>query len=156
MHRTRNFALVLICAAALLLSFSLPSAWAQKKPDAKTKSVEKNGDALFSSATAPNPDPVFAEKVKEYTTEPYFSTELVDHLPLSDTVPSPQKVLGYVVGTPNKLTYTKDLHRYYRELDNASPRVRAFTAAEKSEEGKEQLLIAVGDESSIAKLDRYK
>ncbi len=156
MHRTRNFALVVICAAALLLSFTLPHAWAQKKPDAKTKSGEKNGDALFSSASAPNPDPVFAAKVKEYTTEPYFSTELVDHLPLSDTVPSPQKVLGYVVGTPNKLTYTKDLHRYYRELDNASPRVRAFTAAEKSEEGKEQLLIAVGDEASIAKLDHYK
>ncbi|MGQ0760727.1 MAG: M14 family zinc carboxypeptidase [Acidobacteriota bacterium] len=156
MHRTRNFALVVICAAALLLSFTLPHAWAQKKPDAKTKSVEKNGDALFSSASAPNPDPVFAEKVKEYTTETYFSTELVDHLPLSDTIPSPQKVLGYVVGTPNKLTYTKDQHRYYRELDNASPRVRAFTAAEKSEEGKEQLLIAVGDEASIARLDRYK
>lgn len=156
MHRTRNLALALICAAAFGLSFTLPHAWAQKKPDAKTKSVEKNGDALFSSAKAPNPDPAFAEKVKEYTTEPYFSTELVDHLPLSDTVPSPQKVLGYVVGTPNKLTYTKDLYRYYRELDNASPRVRAFTAAEKSEEGKEQLLIAVGDEASIAKLDRYK
>jgi hypothetical protein len=156
MHRTRNFAPVVICAAALLLSLTLPHVSAQKKPDAKTKSVEKNGDALFSSASAPNPDPAFAEKVKEYTTEPYFSTELVDHLPLSDTVPSPQKVLGYVVGTPNKLTYTKDLHRYYRELDQASPRVRAFTAAEKSEEGKEQLLIAVGDEASIAKLDRYK
>jgi hypothetical protein len=156
MHRTRNFALVVTCAAALLLSFTLPHAWAQKKPDAKTKSFEKNGDALFSSASAPNPDPVFAQKVKEYTTERYFSTELVDHLPLSDTVPSPQKVLGYVVGTPNKLTYTKDLHHYYRELDQASPRVRAFTAAEKSEEGKEQLLIAVGDEASIAKLDRYK
>ena len=156
MHRTRNFALVVICAAALLLSFTLPHAWAQKKPSAKTKSAEKNGDTLFSSASAPNPDPVFAAKVKEYTTEAYFSTELVDHLPLSDTVPSPQKVLGYVVGTPNKLTYTKDQHRYYRELDNASPRVRAFTAPEKSEEGKEQLLIAVGDEASIAKLDRYK
>ena len=156
MHRTRNFALVVICAAALLLSFTLPHVSAQKKPDAKAKSDRANGDTLFSSASAPNPDPVFAEKVKEYTTEPYFSTELVDHLPLSDTVPSPQKVLGYVVGTPNKLTYTKDLYRYYRELDNASPRVRAFTAPEKSEEGKEQLLIAVGDEASIAKLDRYK
>ena len=72
MHRTRNVALVVFCAAALFLSFTLPHAWAQKKPNAKTKSVEKNGDALFSSASAPNPDPVFAEKVKEYTTEPYF------------------------------------------------------------------------------------
>ena len=74
-------------------------------------------------------------------------TELVDHLPMSDKVPSPDKVLGYVVGTPNKLTYTKDIYRYYRELAKASPRVRVFTAPEKSEEGKEQLLIAVGDEA---------
>jgi hypothetical protein len=34
--------------------------------------------------------------------------------------------------------------------------VRLFTAPEKSEEGKEQLLIAVGDETSLARLDRYK
>ena len=156
MHRTRNFLLVVICAAALLLSFTLPPVSAQKRPDTRAKSVETNGHSLENSASAPNPDPVFAEKVKEYTTEPYFSTELVDHLPLSDTVPSPQKVLGYVVGTPNKLTYTKDQYRYYRELDNASARVRVFTAPEKSEEGKEQILIAVGDEASIAKLDRYK
>jgi Zinc carboxypeptidase len=31
-----------------------------------------------------------------------------------------------------------------------------FTAPEKSEEGKEQLLVAVGDEALLAKLDRYK
>ena len=75
---------------------------------------------------------------------------------MSDKVPSPDKVLGYVVGTPNKLTYSKDLYRYYRELAKATPRVRVFTAPEKSEEGKEQMLVAVGDENLLAKLDRYK
>jgi len=75
---------------------------------------------------------------------------------MSDKVPSPDKVLGYIAGTPNKLTYTKDLYRYYRELAKASPRVRIFTAPERSEEGKEQILIAVGDEATLAKLDRYK
>src|SRR4030095_1629991 len=98
----------------------------------------------------------YSRKIKEYTTEPYFMTELVDHLPMSAKVPSPDKVLGYVVGTPNKLTYTKDLYRYYRELAKASPRVRIFSAPEKSEDGKEQLLVAVGDEALLAKLDRYK
>ena len=57
-------------------------------------------------------------------------TELVDHLPLSDKVPSPDKVLGYIVGTPNKLTYTKDIYRYYRELAKSTPRVRVFSAPE--------------------------
>ena len=89
----------------------------------------------------------YTKKIREYTTERYFMTELVDHLPLSDKVPSPEKVLGYVVGTPNKLTYTKDLYRYYRELDKASPRVRVFIAPEKSEEGKR----AVFDRSSATK-----
>ena len=78
-------------------------------------------------------DTAYGAKIAEYTTEKYFMTELVDHLPLSDKVPSPDKVLGYAVGTPNKLTYTKDLYRYYRELAKASPRVRVLTAPEKSE-----------------------
>jgi hypothetical protein len=147
--------LALICTAAFALSLSTGYVAAQKKPG-QTKSDDKNGGGLFTSAGAPNSDPEFAKKVKEYTTEPYFMTELVDHLPLSDKVPSPEKVLGYMVGTPNKLTYSKDLYRYYRELAKASPRVRVFTAPEKSEEGKEQLLIAVGDETALARLDRYK
>src|ERR1051325_8018472 len=58
----------------------------------------------------------YGAKIAEYTPEKYFLTELVDHLPLSDKLPSPEMVLGYVVGTPNKLTYTKDLYRYCREL----------------------------------------
>ncbi len=98
----------------------------------------------------------YTAKIKEYTTEPFFLTELIDHLPASDRVPSPDNVLGYVIGTPNKLTYSKDIYRYYRELEKASPRVRVFTAPERTEDGKEQLLVAVGDESSLARLDRYK
>ncbi|HKR61526.1 MAG TPA: M14 family zinc carboxypeptidase [Pyrinomonadaceae bacterium] len=98
----------------------------------------------------------YTKKIREYTTEPYFMTELVDHLPMSDKVPSPDKVLGYISGTPNKLTYTKDLYRYYRELAKSTPRVRIFSAPERSEEGREQLLLAVGDEATLAKLDRYK
>ena len=101
-------------------------------------------------------DNEYSKKIKEYTTETYFMTELVDHLPMSDKVPSPEKVLGYVVGAPNKLTYTKDVHRYFREIAKASPRVRVFTAPERSEEGKEQILVAVGDEALLAKLDHYK
>jgi hypothetical protein len=71
-------------------------------------------------------------------------------------VPSPEKILGYAVGTPNKLTYTKDLYRYYRALAAASPRVRILVASEKSEEGREQMLILISDEANLARLDRYK
>src|ERR1041384_5067223 len=111
--------------------------------------------ASSTNTTAPN-DEGYTAKIKEYTTEKYFSTELVDHLPASATVPTPEKVLGYIVGAPNKLTYTQDLYRYYRALAAASPRVRIFTAPEKSEEGREQLLVAVSDEANLQKLERYK
>jgi Zinc carboxypeptidase len=128
---------------------------------AQKKSGNQNNAQLESDSATRGTDLAtaaaeYAKKVKDYTTEPYFSTELVDHLPMSDTVPSPDKVLGYVIGTPNKLTYSKDLYRYYRALADASPRVRVFSAPERSEEGKEQILVAVGDESLLAKLDRYK
>ncbi len=134
----------------------LPSATrgvAQQRAASSTPKPETSSRAHSDNAAFDNE---YSKKIKEYTTEPYFMTELVDHLPMSDRVPSPDKVLGYVIGTPNKLTYTKDVHRYFREIAKASPRVRVFAAPERSEEGREQILVAVGDEALLAKLDRYK
>jgi hypothetical protein len=146
-----------------LFSLTLPVAvWqssvgvhAQKAGKQKTAHPTSKTKADAKAASSAN-NAAYAAKVKEYTTESYFMTELVDHLPASDKVPSPDKILGYEIGTPGHLTYTKDLYRYYRELEKTTQRVRVFTAPEKSEEGKEQLLIAVGDEALISKLDRYK
>lgn len=110
-------------------------------------------------AAAPAPqaiDKEYTDSILKNTTEKFFLTEFVDHLPASATVPSPMKVLGYPIGTPNKLTYTKDQFRYYRELEKATPRVKTFVAPEKSEQGREQLLVVVGDEANLAKLARYK
>ncbi len=142
-----TLAFLLVCTVSSSLVFAQTKP--QKNADLKA-ATEKTNPALATAAEE------YAKKVKEYTTQSYFMTELVDHLPMSDKVPSPDKVLGYAIGTPNKLTYSKDLYRYYRELAKSTPRVKVFTAPEKSEEGKEQLLVAVGDENLIAKLDRYK
>jgi len=151
----RSFLVFLLVATLLILPVTIRLASAQKKTAAdKPASSRVKADAPQNAAHAEDND--YSKKIKEYTTEKYFLTELVDHLPMSDTVPSPDKVLGYIVGTPNKLTYSKDLYRYYRELARTSKRVRLFTAPEKSEEGKEQILVAVGDEALLAKLDRYK
>ena len=103
-------------------------------------------------ALAQTLDEKYTAKIKEFTTEPYFLTELVDHLPASATVPTPEKVLGYVIGTPEKLTYTKDIYRYLRELEKASPRVKIFSMG-LSEEGREMLLVAISDEKTIQQLD---
>jgi Zinc carboxypeptidase len=160
----RLFACFVLMVSAIVLT---PSVLAQQT---ETRSATTEATGASATASAPktgavNPkyttpksalDTAYGAKIAEYTTEKYFMTELVDHLPLSDKVPSPQKVLGYAVGTPNKLTYTKDLYRYYRELAAASPRVRIFMAPEKSEEGREQMLVLVSDEANLARLDRYK
>ena len=101
-------------------------------------------------------DREYTDSIVKNTTDKMFLTEFVDHLPLSAKVPSPAKILGYPIGTPNRLTYTADQYRYYRELEKATPRVRTFISPEKSEQGRDQMLIVVSDEGNLAKLTRYK
>jgi hypothetical protein len=100
-------------------------------------------------------DEAYGKKIREYTTEPFFLTDLVDHLPASGTVPSPDKVLGHIVGAPDFLTYSKDIYRYYDELAKASPRVKVFRVG-KTEEGRDFVLVAVSDESNISGLERIR
>ena len=100
-------------------------------------------------------DENYTAKIKAYTTEPFFLTELVDHLPASATVPTPEKMLGHVIGTPEKLTSVNDIHRYMRELEKTSPRVKVFSIGY-SEEGREMILVVVADEKTIQQLDHYK
>jgi hypothetical protein len=100
-------------------------------------------------------DEGYTKKIREYTTEPYFLSDLVDHLPASATVPTPEKILGHIAGAPDYLTYSKDLYHYYDELAKATPRVKVFRVG-KSEEGRDFVLVAVSDESNIAQLDRIK
>src|SRR5216684_1686761 len=112
--------------------------------------------SLFAQTRNPQRvDAGYTAKIRQYTTEPFFLTEFVDHLPASDTVPTPEKVLGYAIGTPQKLTYTKDIYRYLRELEKSTPRVKVYSIG-RSEEGRDTLLVAVSDEANIRKLDRYR
>ncbi len=97
----------------------------------------------------------YGKKIKENTTEPYFITELVDHLPASSCVPSPDVFLHHIVGAPDVLDYTKDINAYMRLLASKSPRVKVFSIG-MSEEGREMLAVVVSDEANLAKLDRYK
>lgn len=100
-------------------------------------------------------DEGYTKKIREYTTEAFFLTNLVDHLPASATVPSPEKVLGHIVGAPDVLTYSNDIYAYYDELAKTSPRVKVFRVG-KSEEGRDFLLVAVSDEANITQLDHFK
>jgi hypothetical protein len=103
----------------------------------------------------PDWDQEYTKKIREYTTGNEFITDLVDHLPSSDKVPSPLKFNGYIAGAADRLTYAADVHRYMRALESASPRVKVFSIG-KSEEGREMILVAIADEETVRNLDRYK
>src|ERR1700685_2084744 len=111
-----------------------------------------------ASAEAPAPqklDDEYTKLIKEYLQDSRITTELVDHMPASDTVPSPLKFFGRIPGTPGELTYSKDINRYYEALAKASPRAM-FWKIGQTEEGRDQVLLAVADEDTIKDLDRYK
>lgn len=100
-------------------------------------------------------DAEYTAAIREYTTEPFFLTPLIDYLPASGTVPTPADVLGHVVGQPDVLHYPEEIYRYMRAVDDASDRVKVFTIGE-TEEGREMLLVVVADEATIANLEQHK
>src|SRR6185436_19980691 len=101
------------------------------------------------------PEPGTRAAIAAATTEPRFLSPWVADLPQSATVPSPTKHLGHIVGAPGELTRTEKIYAYYRALAAATPRVKVETIG-KSEEGREILLVFVGDEQSLADLDRIR
>jgi len=74
--------------------------------------------ALFAQTNAPKQanDEDYTKKIKEYLSDPRFTTELVDHLPASSKVPTPLKFMGSMPGQPGELYYNADINRYYEEL----------------------------------------
>ncbi len=89
-------------------------------------------------------DQPYTDKILKYTTDKSFVSPLVDYLPASRTVPTPEKVLGDVSGAPDMLPYAEDVYKYFRMLESASPRVKVFSIG-KSEEGREMIAAAIAD-----------
>jgi hypothetical protein len=141
---------------ALLLSF----APAVSAPAQNAGQQQGQGSADLSAAK-PGRDPrqpideEYTRKIREYTTEPFFLSPLVDYLPASRTVPTPKAVLGDIAGAPTKLPYSHEVYQYMRMLEKASPRVKVFSIG-KTEEGREMIAVAVASEQLIAKLDENR
>ncbi|MBS0381083.1 MAG: hypothetical protein JSR56_01510 [Proteobacteria bacterium] len=100
-------------------------------------------------------DQAYTAKIAKYTTQADFNTPLTDYLPASNTVPTPEAVLGDVAGAPNMLPYAEDVYRYFRMLAKATPRVQVFSIG-KTEEGREMIAVAIADESLMKDLDANK
>lgn len=97
-------------------------------------------------------DEEYTRKIKEYTTEPFFLSPLVDYLPASKTVPTPKATLGDIAGAPGKLPYSKEVYDYMRLLAKSTPRVKVFSIGT-TEEGREMVAVAVASEALMARLD---
>ena len=107
-------------------------------------------------AAAQKVDDEYTRLIKQHLQDPRITTELVDHLPASDTVPSPLKFLGRAVGTPGELTYAKDIHRYYEALAKAAPTRARYWKIGTTEEGRDIVALAIADEATIKSLDSYR
>ncbi len=140
-------------SALLALAFVFGPAVTTARAQAK-----KSKTAAPSTAAATQPqkiDEEYTKLIKEYLQDPRITTELVDHMPASDTVPSPLKFLGRIPGKPGELTYAEDIHRYYDALAKASPRAK-FWKIGTSEEGRDIMVLAIANEETIRDLDKYK
>jgi hypothetical protein len=117
--------------------------------------------ALGDGETAPARDPkqpvddAYTAKIKKYTTQPFFTSPLVDYLPASKTVPTPEAVLGDVAGAPGILPYAEDVYKYMRLLEKASPRVKVFSIG-RTEEGREMIAVAVSSPENLKNLEENR
>ena len=117
--------------------------------------------ALGRDETAPGRDPNqavdegYTTKIQKYTTQPFFSSPLVDYLPASKDVPTPEAVLGDVAGAPGILPYAEDVYKYMRMLEAASPRVKVFSIG-KTEEGREMIAVAISSAENLKNLEENR
>jgi hypothetical protein len=131
------------CGALLALTLAAPYVSAPVAAQTKKGVPQKN-------------DEEYTRLIKEYLQDPRISTELVDHLPASDTVPTPLKFLGRAVGAPGELTYAKDIYRYYEALAKTAPGRARFWKIGTTEEGRDIVLLAIADEATLKSLDKYR
>src|SRR5262249_48300092 len=76
-------------------------------------------------------------------------------VPASSTVPSPEKILGHLVGAPDEPSSVQTIDNYFRKLDEASPRVHVERIGT-SEEGRDMLVALISDEANLNQVDHYR
>src|SRR2546426_7880227 len=87
-----NLRLATLATALIAAALATAPAPAQSKKGARPATAA-------SFAPAPQKlDEDYTKLIKEYLQDPRISTELVDHMPASDSVPSPLKFLGRIPG----------------------------------------------------------
>src|SRR5713101_650102 len=137
-RKVRNAALGIFSALFLILAPSRATA-----ADGETAPARDPKQAIDEPYTA---------KIQKYTTAPYFTSPLVNYLPASKDVPTPEAVLGDIAGAPGVLPYAEDVYKYMRMLEKASPRVKVFSIGT-TEEGREMIAVAISSSENLKNLD---
>src|SRR5476651_1353772 len=101
-------------------------------------------------------DAEYTAKIKEYTTEPFFGSPLVDYLPASKTVPTPKAVIGDIAGAPGKLPYAEEVYQYMRMLEKAAPGRVKVVSIGRTEEGREMIAVAIASDAIMSKLEENR
>ncbi len=101
-------------------------------------------------------DEEYTKKIKEFMRDPRITTELVDHLPASSTVPTPLKHFGHIIGAWGILDKSEDMNKYLEKIAKAAPARAKYWTIGKSEEGRDMSVLVVGSEDIIKNLDKYK
>ena len=103
-------------------------------------------------------DSIYSARIKELTPTDArwkFTTEFVETLPASSTVPTPLKILGYVPGTIGRLSHVADINKYFKAVADASPRTKLYSFG-MSDEGREMIGLVIADEATIQNIEKYR
>jgi hypothetical protein len=154
-NQIRQLLACVLLAACQIVLFAAPATQGR----AAAQAPPAGGAALAMAkpgrlATQPI-DEEYTKKIKEYTTETFFLSPVIDYMPGSKTVPTPKAILGDIAGAPGKLPYSKEVHDYMRLLAKSTPRVKVYTIGT-TEDGREMIAVAVASEALMAKLDQNK
>jgi len=107
-------------------------------------------------AQAQKIDQEYTALIKQMLRDPRISTDLVDHLPASDKVPTPLKHFGHIMGAWNVLDKSDDMNKYLAAIARAAPGRARYWTIGKSEEGRDMSVIVIGSEEVIRNLEKYR
>jgi hypothetical protein len=100
-------------------------------------------------------DEEYGRQIRQFTTESFFLTPLVDHLPAHPTIPTPLDILGRIAGAADVLSYPEEVYGYMRAVAESTPRVQVWNRGT-SEEGREFVLVAVSSEANMAAFEQNR
>ncbi len=101
-------------------------------------------------------DEEYTKLIKQFSRDPRFLTDLVDHLPASSTVPTPLKHFGNIMGAWNVLQKSNQMDKYMMALAKAAPGRAKYYNMGKTEEGRDMSALVIGNEETIRNLEKYK